>query len=72
MAVRSNKSNKSGKVLYAEALNPVYLSATNTIISSQGIELERLPIESNGVLAINKSRSSSAAVVIQQPNFWET
>ena len=54
MAVRSNKSNKSGKVLYAEALNPVYLSATNTIISSQGIELERLPIESNGVLAINK------------------
>ena len=71
MAVRSNKSNKSGKVLYAEALNPVYLSATNTIISSQGIELERLPIESNGVLAINKKADQApAAVVIQQPNFF--
>ena len=71
MAVRSNKSNKSGKVLYAEALNPVYLSATNTIISSQGIELERLPIESNGVLAINKKADQApAAVVIQHPNFF--
>ncbi|GIS51847.1 MAG: hypothetical protein Ct9H90mP27_3380 [Gammaproteobacteria bacterium] len=48
MAVRSNKSNKSGKVLYAEALNPVYLSATNTIISSQGIELRDCRLKATG------------------------
>ena len=71
MAVRSNKANKSGKVFYAEAINPAYLLATNTIISNQGIELEKLPIESNGLTDINiLTDQAPAAVVIQQPNFF--
>ena len=71
MAVRSNKSNKSRKVLYAEALNPAYLATSNTIVSSQGIELERIPLQENGVMAIgNTIGEAPAAVVIQQPNFF--
>ncbi len=71
MAVRSNKSNKSGRVLCAEALNPAYLATSNTIVSSQGIELQKLTAENNGVTAIsNTMHEAPAAVVIQQPNFF--
>ncbi len=71
MAVRSNKTNKSGKVLYAESLNPDYLSTAETIVSSQGIQLEPIAIGDQGIVTIEDSiNSEAAAVVIQQPNFF--
>ena len=71
MAVRANKTNKSGKVLYAESLNPDYLSTVRTIVSSQGIELEALAIGNQGIVATDDAGDMEpAAVVIQQPNFF--
>jgi len=71
MAVRSNKTNKSGTVLYAESLNPDYLSVVETIVSSQGIQLEPIAIGDQGTVAIGDNiQSEPAAVVIQQPNFF--
>jgi glycine dehydrogenase (decarboxylating) alpha subunit (EC 1.4.4.2) len=71
MAVRANKTNKSGKVLYAESLNPDYLSTVRTIVSSQGIELEALTIGNQGLVATDDAGDMEpAAVVIQHPNFF--
>ena len=71
MAVRSNKANKSGRVLYAESLNPDYLSVVETIVSSQGIQLEPIAIGDKGIVTIDtNSQPEPAAVVIQQPNFF--
>ena len=71
MAVRSNKTNKSGTVLYAESLNPDYLSVVETIVSSQGIQLEAMAIGEHGTVEIaDSSQPEPAAVVIQQPNFF--
>ena len=65
MAVRANKTNKSGKVLYAESLNPDYLSTVRTIVSSQGIELEAFTIGAQtGVATDDAGDMAPSAVVI--------
>ena len=71
MAVRLNKRNKSGSVLFADSLNPAYLATVKTIVSSQGIELEALPVGEGGVLHTELPEGvAPAAVVIQHPNFF--
>ena len=72
MAVRANRRVKSGLVLLAPGVNPVYEQVANAIAGSQGLTFERLA--QNAATAnvdfdkLPEGRQP-VAVVIQQPSF---
>ena len=72
MAVRTNRRVKTGLVLLAPGVNPVYQQVAVSIASSQGLTFERLPMQAStgnldfGALEDNRS---PVAVVVQQPTF---
>ena len=73
MAVRANRKNKSRRVLMAETVNPLYRQTVATIVRSQGIALDPLPMTADGVVdpaALNGHAEPPVALVVQQPNFF--
>ena len=74
MAVRSNRRNKSGRVLLAPGVNPTYEKVAAAIAGSQGITFERLPMDNatGNAAATLDDDASPVAVVIQQPSFYGT
>ena len=75
MALRSQRKNKSRKVLYIGSLHPIYRDVVNTIVQTQGIELVAIPFdEKTGVVeqtTLKQFESDPfAALVISQPNFF--
>ena len=75
MAVRINRRVKSGRVLLAPGVNPVYEQVAVAIASAQGLTFERLPQDaaSGNVDFSNLPEDSEpVAVVVQQPSFTGT
>ncbi len=75
MAVRTNRRVKTGRVLLAPGVNPVYEKVAAAIAGAQGITFERLPLDaSTGTIdfdALPNGRNP-VAVVLQQPSFAGT
>ena len=72
MSVRSNRRVKTGLVLLAPGVNPVYEKVATAIASSQGITFERLPMDpKTGNVAFDELADgrNPVAVVMQQPSF---
>ena len=72
MAVRTNRRVKTGLVLLAPGVNPVYEQVAAAIAGSQGLKFERLPVDSaSGNVAFEQLRDGDnpVAVVVQQPSF---
>jgi len=72
MAVRTNRRVKTGRVLLAPGVNPVYQKVAAAIAGSQGLTFERLPMDAGtGNVAIDalEQGEQPVAVVIQQPTF---
>ena len=71
MAVRSNRKNKSGRLLLAPGVNPTYEKVAAAIAGSQGLTFERIAMnESSGNAAdALPDEESPVAVVVQQPSF---
>jgi len=75
MAIRANRKSKSKKVLVAGSVHPHYLKVVQDIVSNQGITLDTLPIDTQG-LSLNLDALGGfesqdyAALVIPQPNFF--
>jgi len=74
MAVRSNRKAKTGRILLAPGVNPVYEQVATAIASSQDISFERLPMDKSTGNAVEALAAAEgpAAVVIQQPSFFGT
>ena len=75
MAVRSNRRVKTGRILLAPGVNPVYEQVAAAIAGAQGLTFERLPENAaSGTIdfdALPDGREP-VAVVIQQPSFAGT
>lgn len=75
MAVRTNRRIKSGRILLAPGVNPVYEQVAAAIAGAQGLTFERLPqdVASGNVdfAALPEDREP-VAVVVQQPSFVGT
>jgi glycine dehydrogenase subunit 1 len=75
MAVRTNRRVKTGRILLAPGVNPVYEQVAHAIAGSQGLTFERLPQSSaTGNIdfdALPDGREP-VAVVVQQPSFAGT
>ncbi len=72
MSVRSNRRVKTGLVLLAPGVNPVYEQVAAAIAGSQGLTFERLPADPvSGNVAFDQLSDSQqpVAVVMQQPAF---
>ncbi len=72
MAVRTNRRARSGRVLLAPGVNPVYEKVACSIAGSQGLSFERLPrVEASGNADLDALQDDlePVAVVIQQPAF---
>ncbi|MDH3915590.1 MAG: aminomethyl-transferring glycine dehydrogenase subunit GcvPA [Chromatiales bacterium] len=74
MAVRANRKSKSGRILIAGAVNPVYLKVCQAITGNQGLKFEPLGLEiETGLTDLTGTDSYEGeditALVIQQPNF---
>jgi glycine dehydrogenase subunit 1 len=75
MAVRSNRSSKSGRILLAPGVNPTYEKVAAAIAGSQGITFERLPMDGatgNVDCDLLSGDDDPVAVVIQFPSFFGT
>ncbi len=75
MAVRINRRVKSGRVLLAPGVNPVYQQVAAAIAGAQGLTFERLPQDAatgNIDFAALQEGSEPVAVVLQQPSFVGT
>jgi glycine dehydrogenase subunit 1 len=75
MAVRSNRSSKSRRVLVPSTVHPAYRRTARTIVRNQGVELVELPYSNEGGHTLPESLEAHAdeditAIVIQQPNFF--
>lgn len=72
MAVRSNRKNKSGRILLAPGVNPTYEKVATAIASSQGLTFERLPMDSatGNAAATPDDADAPVAVVVQHPSFF--
>ena len=75
MALRSQRKNKSRKVLYAGSLHPHYRDVVNTIVQTQGIEFVPIAFdEATGTVDLDQLNTIEtdpfAALVIPQPNFF--
>jgi glycine dehydrogenase subunit 1 len=74
-AVRANRKVKSGRVLLAPGVNPLYDKVAEAITGGQGLTFEWLPRESaSGNVAFDElpEGREPVAVVIQQPTFAGT
>jgi len=75
MAVRANRRVKTGRILLAPGVNPVYEQVAAAIAGAQGLTFERLPEDSaTGNIdfdALPQGREP-VAVVVQQPSFTGT
>ena len=72
MAVRANRRVKSGLVLLAPGVNPVYEHVAEAIAGSQGLTFEWLPMDAkSGNVAFEElpEGKEPVAVVMQQPTF---
>ncbi len=72
MSVRTNRRVKSGRVLLAPGVNPVYEQVAAAIAGSQGVSFERLPLDAaSGNVAFEalSDDREPVAVVMQQPSF---
>ena len=71
MAVRSNRKAKSGRILLAPGVNPMYEQVAMAIAGSQNISFERLPVNSATGNAADEldAGEDPVALVIQQPSF---
>ncbi len=72
MAVRTNRKVKSGRILLAPGVNPVYAKVATAIAGSQGLSFESLaadPSTGNVDFAQLPEDRAPVAVVIQQPGF---
>ena len=72
MAVRANRRVKSGLVLLAPGVNPVYEKVAHAITGGQGLTFEWLPQDAaTGNVAFDKlpEGKNPVAVVMQQPSF---
>ena len=72
MAVRANRRVKTGLILLAPGVNPVYEHVAEAIASSQGLTFEWLPVDATtGTVAFDKlpEGRNPVAVVMQQPSF---
>ena len=75
MAVRINRRVKSGRVLLAPGVNPVYEQVAAAIAGAQGLTFERLPEDTTtGNVDFNAlpEGGDPVAVVLQQPSFTGT
>jgi glycine cleavage system P protein (glycine dehydrogenase) subunit 1 len=75
MAVRVNRKVRSGRVLLAPGVNPVYARVAAAIAGSQGLSFEWLAMDErtgNADLARLPDGAPPVAVVIQQPSFIGT
>jgi glycine dehydrogenase subunit 1 len=74
MAVRSNRKNKSGRILLAPGVNPRYEQVALAIAGTQGIAFDRLPMDSTNGNATPPADDDAGpvAIVIQQPSFLGT
>jgi glycine dehydrogenase subunit 1 len=75
MAVRSNRSSKSKKILVPASVNPVYRATAHSIVKNQNIELIEVPFSSKtGTISLETlkayEKEEIAAIVVQQPNFF--
>lgn len=72
MSVRMNRRVKTGLVLLAPGVNPVYEKVASAIAGSQGLTFERLPVDpATGNVAFDRLPvgMNPVAVVVQQPSF---
>jgi glycine dehydrogenase subunit 1 len=72
MAVRANRRVKSGLILLAPGVNPVYEHVAEAIAGSQGLTFEWLPVDATtGNVAFDQlpEGRNPVAVVMQQPTF---
>jgi glycine dehydrogenase subunit 1 len=72
MAVRVNRKVRSGRVLLAPGVNPVYARVARAIAGSQGLTFEWLQadaVNGNADIARLPGAAEPVAVVIQQPTF---
>ncbi len=72
MAVRANRKVKSGRVLLAPGVNPLYEKVAEAITGGQGLTFEWLPQDpktGNADFAALPAGRDPVAVVIQQPTF---
>ena len=75
MAVRTNRRVKTGRILLAPGVNPVYEQVAAAIAGAQGLTFERLPQDSaSGNVDFDQLPvgREPVAVVIQQPSFAGT
>jgi glycine dehydrogenase subunit 1 len=75
MAVRANRRVKSGRILLAPGVNPVYEQVAAAIASAQGLTFERLDQDAaSGNVDFGKlpEGREPVAVVVQQPSFVGT
>jgi len=75
MAVRSNRRVKSGRILLAPGVNPVYEQVGAAIAGAQGLTFERLPQDAaTGNVDFERiaDEREPVAVVVQQPSFAGT
>jgi glycine dehydrogenase subunit 1 len=75
MAVRSNRRVKTGRVLLAPGVNPVYEQVSAAIAGAQGLTFERLPenkVTGNVAFEELDGDREPVAVVLQQPSFAGT
>lgn len=70
MALRSNKTVKTNRVLVAGTVHPHYLEAARNLVRNQGVQIEALPISEEGLTRAPDVAGEFAALVIAQPNFF--
>ncbi len=72
MAVRSNRKAAGRSVCIAETVHPSYRAAVASIVASQGVAIETIPVGGDG--RIDREALAGAgeplALVLQQPNFF--
>jgi glycine dehydrogenase subunit 1 len=75
MAVRANRRVKTGRILLAPGVNPVYEQVAAAIAGAQGLTFERLPQDpASGNVDFDQlpQGREPVAVVVQQPSFAGT
>ena len=73
MAIRSNRQNKSRRILILGEMHPYYRQTVHTIVESQDITVELIPANDLGQISDAQLKQIDAeftAVVIAQPNFF--
>jgi len=64
------RATRKRRVYVSQGLHPHYLEVLRTYTAQLDIELESLPLGSDGRTLVTDLREDTAAVLIQQPNFF--